>query len=60
MERAPAVVSRIELERTLWGEDPPEGDVLRSHVHGLRKAVDRDEITKLLRTVHGVGYRITE
>jgi DNA-binding response OmpR family regulator len=33
---------------------------LRTHVSALRTAVDRPFETKLLHTVHGVGYRLYE
>jgi DNA-binding response OmpR family regulator len=52
------VVSRRELENLLWGEDVPDGDVLRAHIHVLRTAVDRDAEHKLLHTVRGAGYRL--
>ena len=54
------VVPRAELERLLWGADVPEDDVLRVHMHALRAAIDKAFRKKLLRTVHGVGYRLCE
>jgi len=58
MRKSPAVVSRERLEETLWGDDPPDGDVLRSHIHQLRQAIDKPFATRLLHTVHGLGFRI--
>lgn len=52
------VVTRDELERHIWGDALPDKDVLRTHIYGLRNAVDRDFATKLLHTVHGAGYRL--
>ncbi|HLS80443.1 MAG TPA: response regulator transcription factor [Steroidobacter sp.] len=53
------VVTRAELERELWGEQPPPGDFLRAHMHALRTAIDKNFPVKLLHTVHGVGYRLS-
>ncbi|AWV05842.1 response regulator transcription factor [Marilutibacter maris] len=58
MKASPAAVPRDRLELALWGEDPPDGDMLRSHVYELRRAVDGPFATKLIRTLPRVGYRI--
>ena len=58
MQRSPAVVRRDVLEECLWGEDCPDSDGLRSHVHQLRQIVDKPFSVPLLHTVHGVGYRL--
>ena len=59
MERSPAVVRRQELEARLWGDEPPQSDVLRSHVYALRRAIDRPFASRLLRTIRGYGYQLT-
>jgi DNA-binding response OmpR family regulator len=59
MQNANRVVARAELERELWGEQPPEGDFLRAHMHALRASIDKNFPVKLLQTVHGIGYRLT-
>jgi DNA-binding response OmpR family regulator len=53
------VVPRAELERALWGDDPPETDALRSQVHLLRKAL-ADAGFEGIETVHGVGLRLVD
>lgn len=59
MRASPGVVSRAEIERAIWGDDPPESDAaLRGHIHALRTAIDQDHPRKLLDTVHGTGYRL--
>jgi DNA-binding response OmpR family regulator len=58
MRASPAVVTKSRLEAILWGDDPPDGDMLRSHVYELRKSVDGPFSVKLIHTVPKVGYRI--
>jgi DNA-binding response OmpR family regulator len=58
MQASPAAVSRERLEHQLWGDDPPEGDMLRSHVYELRRAVDGPFAVKLIHTLPRVGYRL--
>jgi DNA-binding response OmpR family regulator len=58
MRKSPGVVRREELEALIWNDRVPDTDVLRSHMHMLRKAVDGDASDKLIRTVPGSGYRL--
>ncbi|MFN3199537.1 MAG: response regulator transcription factor [Bradymonadia bacterium] len=58
MRASPNLVTRDALLHTLWGDQPPGSDVLRSHVYALRRAIDRPFPTPLLHTVHGSGWRI--
>lgn len=58
MQNTHRVVTRHELERELWGEQPPDGDVLRAHMYALRNAIDKPFPRKLLHTHHGEGYRL--
>jgi DNA-binding response OmpR family regulator len=59
LQNSHRVVSRAELERELWGDQPPQGDFLRAHIHALRTAIDKNFSLKLLHTIHGAGYRLT-
>lgn len=58
MRRSPGVVSRKELEHELWGDNPPDSDSLRAHIHALRSAIDRDSEIALVHTVRGIGYQL--
>jgi DNA-binding response OmpR family regulator len=58
MRDSPNVVTREGLERTLWGDEVPDSDALRSHLYNLRKLVDRGFDSELIETVAGVGFRI--
>lgn len=60
MEASPSVVTRQELETRVWGEELPDSDSLRVHIHGLRQAVDKPFPKALIQTRHGIGYRIAD
>jgi DNA-binding response OmpR family regulator len=57
---SPRVVSRRDLEREVWGEEPPDSDALRSHLYNLRKVIDRPFDRQLLHTVAAAGYRLAD
>jgi DNA-binding response OmpR family regulator len=59
MRASPGVVTREQIERTVWGSEPPESDAaLRGHIFTIRSAVDSAGELKLLHTLHGIGYRL--
>ena len=60
MQASPWVVPRQELELKVWGEEMPDSDSLRVHIHGLRATIDKPFDKKLIHTRHGVGYRIAD
>lgn len=60
MRKSPAVVPREVLEEALWGDNPPDSDALRSHIHALRQQIDKPFSRPLLHTVHGIGYRLAD
>lgn len=60
MEASPSVVTRQELETRVWGEELPDSDSLRVHIHGLRAALDKPFDRPLIQTRHGIGYRLAD
>ncbi len=58
IRQSPRVVPKRELERRIWGNERPDSDALRTHLHVLRSAIDKPFKTQLLRTVHGMGYQL--
>jgi len=60
MEASPNVVSRAELEMEVWGEEMPDSDSLRVHIHSLRSAIDRPFGSNMIQTRHGIGYRLVD
>ncbi len=58
MEAYPNVLSRQEIEFSIWGEDPPDSDSLRSHIYKLRCKIDKKFSYPMIKTVHGVGFKL--
>ena len=59
MRNSHRVVSRAEIEHIVWGDDPPQSDSLKIHIHALREVIDKPFKVALITTVRGAGYRIT-
>ncbi|CAG8999241.1 MAG: Transcriptional regulatory protein TcrA [Candidatus Celerinatantimonas neptuna] len=60
MLRAPSVVSKAELINSVWGDDEPERNVLRSHIYQLRHQIDKPFVKGYLKTVPKVGYQLID
>jgi len=60
MEASPNVVSRADLELEVWGEEMPDSDSLRVHIHSLRGAIDKPFGSNMIQTRHGIGYRLVD
>ncbi len=60
MDASPNVVSRGDLEMVVWGEEMPDSDSLRVHIHSLRSAIDKPFGSMMIQTRHGIGYRLVE
>lgn len=58
MRASPGVVAREQLETVLWGDSPPDRDMLRAHIYELRKVVDGPFVKKLIHTLPRQGYRL--
>jgi len=58
MKRSPQVVWRREIEQAVWGDNPPDSDALRVHMHTLRTAIDGPDGVALLHTIRGIGYQL--
>ena len=60
MRKSPAIVPRREIERVIWGDEPPDSDALRSHLYNLRRIVDKPFDIALIHTTPGRGLSIRE
>ncbi|MEC4718424.1 response regulator transcription factor [Noviherbaspirillum sp. CPCC 100848] len=58
MRCAPLMASRETLEKAIWGENPPDSDSLRTHIHALRQALDKPFDCPMLITRPGFGYQL--
>jgi DNA-binding response OmpR family regulator len=57
-EAHPRVLTRSELTRVLWRDEPPDSDALRTHLYQLRQKLDKPFEHAMLVTVHGVGFKL--
>ncbi len=60
LQNGSAIVSRQKVINAVWGENSPNSDSLRSHIYGLRTALDKGFDESRLETIHGQGYRLKE
>jgi DNA-binding response OmpR family regulator len=57
-EAYPRAVTRSEIVEKLWQDEAPDSDALRTHVFQLRQQLDKPFGYPLLKTVHGLGFRL--
>lgn len=61
MRNKDRVVSKAEIEAHIWEANAELwSDVVRSHMQKLREKVDKGFSKKLIHTVHGTGYRMSD
>lgn len=60
LRASPSIVSRQALEEAVWGDEPPDSNSLKVHMHNLRKIVDQGFDTPLIHTVLGRGFVLKE
>ena len=62
MEHANQALSPQHLLEAVWDYPPNTGDpdLVRAHVRNLRAKLDTDDSSPIIRTIHGVGYMISD
>lgn len=55
---SPSVVPRTDLIRSVWGDETPESNSLKVHMHKLRQKVDKPFDLPLIRTIAGSGFAL--
>ena len=55
---SPDIVSREALVTAVWGQDPPESNSLKVHLHRLRSEVEKLGESKLIHSVVRQGIRL--
>jgi len=58
MRESPRTVPLKQLETEVWEGALPASDSLRTHIYRLRRALDQPDGPSVIRTIHGVGYRL--
>jgi DNA-binding response OmpR family regulator len=58
MRASPDPVSRRALIAAVWGDEQPDSNSLKVHIHNLRKQIESPDKPVLLHTIAGVGYAI--
>lgn len=58
MQQSPNVVSRSLLEHELWGDELPDNDILKIHIHNLRQKIDKPFKGDYIKTIRGSGYQL--
>jgi DNA-binding response OmpR family regulator len=59
MQNPDRIVTRQEIEEEVWNDDPPDSEVLRSHVYAIRKELEIHSVDNFLQTIRGVGYMLS-
>lgn len=60
LRASPESVSKQALIASVWGDDPPDSNNLKVHIHHLRKAIDEAFSSPMLHTVTGHGFALKE
>ena len=60
LRASPESVSKQSLVASVWGEDPPDSNSLKVHIHNLRKAIDGAFSAPMLHTVTSHGFALKE
>lgn len=55
----PNAISRREIIAQVWGQDFPDSDAIRSHIYTLRQVLDKPFKTDMLKTIHGIGFKLS-
>lgn len=59
LRAAPDPVSRQHLEKQVWGDELPDSNALKVHMHHLRKAVDAQSESPMIVTIPNVGFALS-
>lgn len=59
LQYSPKVISRADIEQSVWPNQEPDQGRLNVHLHALRKAVDKPFSYPLIKTVTGLGLCIS-
>ena len=55
---SPTPVSREKLIQAVWGDNIPDSNSLKVHLHNLRKHLDQEQNTALIHTIGNQGFAL--
>ncbi|WP_286270446.1 response regulator transcription factor [Thalassotalea hakodatensis] len=58
VEAYPNAVNKRFLAEKIWGDELPKTDAIRSHIYTLRNAVDKPFEYAMIKTLHGIGFKL--
>lgn len=58
IREAPRLTTREALEHEIWGDEPPDSDALRTHIHAVRQILDKPFDYPMLKTIPSIGYQL--
>lgn len=59
LKKYPGIVTKEELEYSIWKDEPPLTGALKVHLHTLRQLIDKPFEKQLLHSLRGRGYIIS-
>ena len=60
LSRPGSVVTRQALGENVWGKKKVKGNVIDVYIRRLRQKIDQDHQNKLIHTIRGRGYKMSE
>ncbi|MDO6561794.1 response regulator transcription factor [Amphritea sp. 1_MG-2023] len=57
---SPQPLSRQHIMQAVWGDEQPDSNSLKVHIHHLRKQLDVNSSNITLETISGIGFAIKE
>lgn len=60
VRESPAIVSKQKLIQMVWGDDIPESNSFKVHLHKLRKELDGPSDDSIIQTITSRGYALRE
>lgn len=60
LAHSPRTLDKQQISYEIWGDEPPDSDSLKVHIHRLRKSIELPGEKTLLHTLAGHGYAIKD
>lgn len=60
LSHSPGILDKQKIAYEIWGDESPDSDSLKVHIHRLRKSIDASGEKPLLHTIKGHGYTLKD